>query len=104
MIVVINCVYLRVQRPTLNALGIALPLPVQIYDGLLRLTIAIAIWLLPLGIVVVFVLRWRKLGVPNILKSGRLLAAATWMALVGSLLGIFSGLYAEFALMEKLAR
>ncbi len=103
VIVVINCVYLRVWLPAITALGIELPLPVHIYDALLRLAIAIAIGFLPLAIVVLFVLRWRKVAVPNPLKSGRLLAAATWMALVVSLLGIFSGLNAEFALMEKLA-
>ncbi len=107
VIVTMNYFLLRIWLPPVAqrfaGVGVELPLPLRVYAGLVRLAAIAGLWLLLLAAAVLVVLRWRKVGVPNFLKSGRLLAAVTYALLVFSMLGLFSGLLCYWSLVGKLA-
>lgn len=85
-------------------LGFTLPLAMRLYIRLSNMSATLLLWVLILAIPVLFVLKGKKVRVPNFVMSGKLLAVVTWVALVFSLVGIFVGYIEVLTKMPRLIR
>ncbi|HYX70024.1 MAG TPA: hypothetical protein VE825_12880 [Terriglobales bacterium] len=71
-------------------LGIEMVLPARVYAQAARWVQDYGIWVLLAGIALLVLLRWRRGAIPGFVKSGKLLAALTWLALLATLAGILA--------------
>jgi hypothetical protein len=73
-------------------LGETLPPPMRIHSNIAQVTMAYG-WLVLLLLVALFVvLHWKKVHLPEFLKSGKLLASFTWLVMAGTFAGILAAL------------
>lgn len=97
LILEVNSFFLWKMVPILavmsTRLGVSLP-PLARLHILLASTLfhPWGLVLLVLVVALLLVLRWRKIPLPNFLKSGEALAVVTWLSLAISLAGIFANL------------
>ena len=87
-----NWAHLRYLMPIVANMvagfGLALPPPVQFYIGLSNITHTWG-WVVIPAILLYFLLSGRKVRVPNVLLSGKLLAGVAWVGLLFTLVGVF---------------
>lgn len=94
VVVVINVMYLWKVVPVMAhleiKLGLVLPLPMRLHIWLISAARSLWLLLLLLAVGVWLALRWRKIPLPDFLKSGKVLAVVTWLAMWGTMLGLLS--------------
>ena len=105
LLVLTNWGHLRYLLPIVAnmsaSLGVELPRPVQFYISLSHVTVTWG-WVLIPAILLYFLLSGRKVQVPNVLMSGKLLAGVAWVGLLFTLVGSFGGYIKVLVEMPRL--